>query len=93
MAPNKRHSIKCVWTSLSDAKETPISGAKVEKVDIKRTTKRSPKRTTKRSPKRTTKSRQKGQPIAALFDCVFLDTKKRKSGSLIICIHYCDNLF
>ena len=37
----------------------------------------------KKSPKRTTKSRQKRQPIAALFNCVFLETKKRKSGSLL----------
>jgi hypothetical protein len=43
--------------------------------------------------KKDDKKVAKGQPIAAVFNCVFLDTKERKSGSLFICIHYCDNLF
>jgi hypothetical protein len=29
------------------------------------------------------KGRQKGQPIAALFNCVFLDTKKEKKWLII----------
>jgi hypothetical protein len=78
-------------TSLSDAKdavksgvkETPISGAKRHynlcKKDDKKVAKKDDKKVAK------------GQPIAALFICVFLDTKKK--CSLFICIHYCDNLF
>ena len=57
-------------------KDDPKRVAKVDKVDIKR----------------TIKIAKKGRQNVALFNCVFLDTKKR-SGSLFICIHYCDNLF
>ncbi len=69
---NKRHSINCVKDDIV-AKETPSSGV------IK---------SIKRSTKGTIKVAKKGRQKVALFICVFLDTKKRKSGSLIICILY-----
>jgi hypothetical protein len=69
-------------------KETPISGAKnVAKSDAKGRPKRVAK-VDKVDIKRTIKIAKKGRQKVALFNCVFLDTKKRKSGSLIICILY-----
>ena len=73
--------INCVWTSLSDAerrKSRQIKGRQKGR---------------QKDDHCVDLKNEKGQPIAALFVCVFLDTKKRKSGSLFICIHYCDNLF
>ena len=91
------------WTTLSvaknvvkfDAKETSISGAKsVVKVTQRTSTKSTFKgrQSRQKDDHCVDLKNEKGQPIAALFNCVFLDTKKR-SGSLFICIHYCDNLF
>ena len=63
---------------------------KVAKKDDKKVAKKDDKKVAKKT---TIVLIYKGQPIAALFDCVFLDTKKRKGGSLFICILYWDIWF
>jgi hypothetical protein len=77
-------------------KETPISGAnviincvkddkKVAKKDDKKVAKKDDKKVAKKDDKKVAK---KDDKKVAFYICVFLDTKKRKSGSLFICILY-----
>jgi hypothetical protein len=63
---------------------------KVAEKDDKKVDKKDDKKVAKKDDKKVAK---KDSPLLPCLIVYSLIPKKRKSGSLFICIHYCDNLF